>query len=108
MVLAQACGDAVIEYHPILAKHQPVTATAYRELGPGISVDAIQKFGLGLSIRHGEVPQMVAFLQDLQRSPVKHKDLKMKARHAFETTYSDTQCLPHFDTLLASIAVKSS
>jgi glycosyltransferase involved in cell wall biosynthesis len=64
--------------------------------------EAIQKFGFGLSLRHGDVSRVVAFLRSLREDPQKHKDLKKKARQAFETTYSDAECLPLFDALLCS------
>ena len=64
--------------------------------------EAIQRYGIGLSIRHGDASQVVAFLRSLREDPQKHKDLKKKARQAFDTAYSDTQCLPRFDALLSS------
>jgi colanic acid biosynthesis glycosyl transferase WcaI len=85
--------------HANLGMHLPVLY-----IGPEKSnVDeAIQRFGIGLSIRHGDASQVVAFLQSLREDPQKHKDLKKKARQAFDTAYSDAQCLPRFDALLSS------
>ena len=73
-------------------------------IGPeGSNVDeAIQQFGVGLSIRHGEVSRLVTFLLSLREDPVKHKALRVKARHAFDAAYTDARCLPRFDEILPS------
>jgi glycosyltransferase involved in cell wall biosynthesis len=89
--------------HASLGMHLPVLY-----IGPEKSNvdDAIQKFGIGLSIRHGDVSRLITFLQELQNNPGKKKDLQKKARHAFEAAYSDSQCLPLFDALLSSLITK--
>jgi glycosyltransferase involved in cell wall biosynthesis len=85
--------------HANLGMHLPILY-----IGPEKSnVDeAIERFGVGLSIRHGDTSQLVSFLRSLREDSQKHKDLKKKARQAFVAAYSDAQCLPLFDALLSS------
>jgi colanic acid biosynthesis glycosyl transferase WcaI len=66
--------------------------------------EAIQTYSFGLSLRHGDVSQMVGFLRKLRGNSSLHDQYRRAARHAFEDVFCDTQTLPQFDRLLASLA----
>jgi len=71
-------------------------------LGPeGINVDeAIQRFGCGISLRHGDVQGVIGFLRRLLRDPGFAGDLRQRARRAHESAYAEAQALPAFDRLI--------
>lgn len=72
---------------------------------PGGNVDeAIHRYGCGVSLRHGDVDGIVAFVRRLADDPEARLEMSQKARAAFEQAYCDSQTLPQFDRLLASIA----
>lgn len=62
--------------------------------------DAIQRFGVGASLREGDVTGVVDFVRELRT----HEDVlarfRARARRAFEEAYSDNVTLPQFDQLL--------
>jgi glycosyltransferase involved in cell wall biosynthesis len=72
---------------------------------PGGNVDeAIQRYGCGVSLRHGDVDGIVAFVHRLADDPEARLEMSQKARAAFEQAYCDSQTLPQFDRLLATLA----
>ena len=74
-------------------------------IGPeGSNVDdAIQEYEVGLSIRHGDGAQCVAFLRQLRDNHALHQHYQSAARQAFERAYCDTRSLPLFDQILSSL-----
>jgi glycosyltransferase involved in cell wall biosynthesis len=83
--------------HAALAMGVPVVY-----VGPagGNVHEAIERFGCGASLRHGDVDGLVHFLERLRAQPSLRADLSAKARLAFETAYSDHVGLVRFDALL--------
>ena len=75
-------------------------------VGPeGSNVDeAIRKFGLGVSLRHGDRAGLVAFIRKLSLDPDYKDGLSQNAKVAFKTDYSDSAALPKFDRLLNELA----
>lgn len=71
-------------------------------VGPaGGNVDeAIQRYGVGVSLRHGDVDGIVEFVRRLADEPDFRAALSRKARAAFEAAYCDTQTLPMFDVVI--------
>jgi colanic acid biosynthesis glycosyl transferase WcaI len=66
--------------------------------------EAIQTYGFGLSLRHGEVSPLVKFLRKLRNDSSFHEQYRKAARQAFEEAFCDTRTLPYFDRLLSSLA----
>jgi putative colanic acid biosynthesis glycosyltransferase WcaI len=62
--------------------------------------EAIERFGCGLSLRHGDVEGVVAFLTRLRNDPAARLEYSRRARHAFDTAYNDRVTLAQFDSLL--------
>ncbi|MBM3122007.1 MAG: glycosyltransferase family 4 protein [Chloroflexi bacterium] len=62
--------------------------------------EAIERFGCGVSLRHGDVDGLVAFLERLRAQPALRAELSARARAAFEAAYSDSAGLARFDALL--------
>ncbi len=62
--------------------------------------EAIERFGCGVSLRHGDVDGVVAFLTRLRSDPAARQEYSRKARHAFDAAYNDQVALARFDTLL--------
>jgi hypothetical protein len=62
--------------------------------------EAIERFGCGVSLRHGDVDGLVAFLGRLRAQPALRAELSTRARAAFEAAYSDHAGLARFDALL--------
>jgi glycosyltransferase involved in cell wall biosynthesis len=75
-------------------------------VGPaGGNVDeAVQRFGCGASLRHGDAAGLVAFVRRLAADPATRDALRVSARRAFEEAYCDRRTLPQFDAVLASLA----
>jgi colanic acid biosynthesis glycosyl transferase WcaI len=68
---------------------------------PGSNVDeAVERFGVGASLRHGDTGGVVARLRGWLEDPEVHRALGERARRAFEEEYSDARCLPRFDAIL--------
>lgn len=68
---------------------------------PGSNVhEAIERFGCGVSLRHGDVEGVVEFLTRLRRNPEARNEYSRKARLAFETAYNDQVGLARFDAVL--------
>lgn len=70
---------------------------------PGGNVhDAIERFGCGVSLRHGDVQGVVDFLHRLRSDAAAPLEYARRSRQAFETAYTDTVGLARFDSLLVS------
>ena len=71
-------------------------------LGPeGSNVDtAVKTFDCGLSARHGQTDQVIAFIQQLANDPTTHQAYRDRSRAAFNQAYNDRQTLPQFEALL--------
>jgi glycosyltransferase involved in cell wall biosynthesis len=68
---------------------------------PGSNVDeAIARFGCGASVRHGDTAGVIAFLEGLRSDPERLRDLRRRARAAFDEAYCDRRTLPLFDRVL--------
>lgn len=67
-------------------------------VGPeGSNVDeAIRRYDVGRSVRHGDVDGVVQAIRDL----IADREARERARHAFEQHYSDEAVLPRFDEVL--------
>jgi UDP:flavonoid glycosyltransferase YjiC (YdhE family) len=67
-------------------------------VGPeGSNVDeAIQRHGVGRSLRHGDVEGLVRAVRELAADD----GVRARARRAFEEHYSDAAALPAFDAVL--------
>ena len=83
--------------HAALAMGVPI---AYVGPAGGNVHEAIERFGCGVSLRHGEVDGLVSFLQRLRAQPALRAELSARARAAFEAAYSDHVGLARFDALL--------
>ena len=88
------------KFHSYLGMGVPVIY-----IGPsGGNVDrAIGRFQCGLSIRHGQVTQLVAFIRKAMSDGGWLLDLKRKARTAFEEAYCDERTLPQFDQVIEAL-----
>lgn len=86
--------------HAYLAMGLPL---AY--VGPeGGNVDeAIQRFGCGVSLLHGDVDGLVGFIRRIMQEPTQLNALKARARQGYEAGYSDATALPKFDRLLEGL-----
>lgn len=62
--------------------------------------DAIAQFGCGVSLRHGQVDELVRFIRDLSRDRHRQQEYRRRARHAFDQAYCNTRTLPQFDAIL--------
>lgn len=71
-------------------------------VGPkGSNVDqAVSQYDCGLSIRHGEVAELVGFIRTIVSDPERQLALRTNARDAFEKSYNDTKTLPQFHQLI--------
>lgn len=68
---------------------------------PGSNVDeAIERFGCGISVRHGDVEGLVRGICRWRDDPAHRTRTASAARRAFETAYSDEATLPRWDELL--------
>jgi len=83
--------------HSALAMELPILY-----LGPpgGNVHEAIERFGCGVSLRHGDVDGVVAFLTSLRSDPAARQEYSRKARQAFDAAYNDQVALARFDSLL--------
>jgi glycosyltransferase involved in cell wall biosynthesis len=83
--------------HSTLAMGLPVLY-----VGPeGSNVDAaIQRYGCGFSIRHGEATRLADCVRRLSKSMPDNESLRRRARQAFDDAYCDTRTLPQFDEVL--------
>jgi len=62
--------------------------------------EAIERFGCGVSLRHGNVEGVVQFLSRLQDDPAARQEYSRRSRSAFDAVYNDRVALARFDTLL--------
>jgi glycosyltransferase involved in cell wall biosynthesis len=87
--------------HAALAMGLPVLY-----IGPtGSNVDeAIQLYGCGASLRHGDLQGVVDFLRRLAGDTRFAADLRRRARRAFESAYTEAQAWPAFDRLIAGLS----
>jgi colanic acid biosynthesis glycosyl transferase WcaI len=71
-------------------------------VGPrGSNVDeAIERFGCGSSLRHGDADGLVAAVRSLRADPDARAGLRKRARQAFDEAYCDERALPRFDAVL--------
>jgi len=83
--------------HAALAMALPIVY-----IGPagGNVHEAIERFGCGISLRHGDSDGLVSFLEQLRSEPALRDELGRRARLAFETAYSDRVGFARFDSLL--------
>jgi colanic acid biosynthesis glycosyl transferase WcaI len=83
--------------HASLAMGLPVVY-----LGPrGSNVDeAVERFQCGDSLRGDDVEGLVTAIRRLRDDAEHAAELRRRARHAFETAYSDDQVLPQFDAVI--------
>lgn len=65
--------------------------------------EAIERFGCGVSLRHGDVDGLVAFIRDLAGAPDRAAELRSRARAAFDAAYCDARTLPRFDAVLDEV-----
>ncbi len=79
-------------------------------VGPaGTNVDeAIERFGCGASLRHGDAEGAAAFLLQAMESAARRKTLRTAARRAFKEAYSADRALPQFDRVLAGVVGDAS
>jgi glycosyltransferase involved in cell wall biosynthesis len=79
-------------------------------VGPkGGNVDeAIERFGCGLSLRHGDVQGLIRFIRRLASSNALHTELRSRARRAFDEAYCDAKTLPQFDRVFPQPASASA
>ena len=83
--------------HGSLGMGKPITYVGPR--GSNIS-EAIERYGCGISVRHGDVGGLVAAVRRWRDDPGALADASAAARRAFETSYSDQAVLPRWDELL--------
>ncbi len=67
--------------------------------GSNIS-EAIDAFGCGVSVRHGDVDGLVSAIRSWKRDPARRAEVSDRARQAFVSAYCDTATLPQWDALL--------
>jgi colanic acid biosynthesis glycosyl transferase WcaI len=74
-------------------------------VGPeGGNVDeAITRFDCGISLRHGEVQEIVEYLNSLRNDSVRLESQRRNARRAFMEAYNDRVTLPKFDEIITSL-----
>ena len=63
--------------------------------------DAIKRFGCGISLRHGQDAELAAFVRHMIADPEAHRELRDRARRAFDEAYSDACTLPQFDSIVS-------
>ncbi|NQT15653.1 MAG: glycosyltransferase family 4 protein [Planctomycetes bacterium] len=87
--------------HASLAMRLPILY-----VGPkGSNVDlAIDQFGCGASLRHGDVGALVQTIRQWLAEPSRLVELGVRARGAFEEAYCDKRVLPQFDILIDRLA----
>jgi glycosyltransferase involved in cell wall biosynthesis len=87
--------------HSNLAMRLPVLY-----VGPeGGNVDeAVRRFGCGISLRHGDVDGLCAFVRRLMNDAGPRDPLSRAAREAFDQAYCDVRTLPQFDAFLLALA----
>ena len=64
---------------------------------------AIENHQCGVSLRHGDVDGLVAFVDHATSDPEWLAESKRLARQAFDQSYCDAQTLPQFDRILAQL-----
>ena len=69
--------------------------------------DAIRRFECGVSLRHGQADELVAFIRELMRDRAKLDDLSERARHAFDQAYNDSATLPQFDAVIDGLTLET-
>lgn len=91
--------------HSNLAMRLPVIY-----IGPPTSNvdDAIERFGCGISVRHGDSDAVVAYVREMMSSAERRKEMRGKARRAFDEAYCDERTLPQFDGVIGSLHARAS
>jgi glycosyltransferase involved in cell wall biosynthesis len=64
---------------------------------------AIERFACGISLRHGQAQEVVAFIENLRTNENILKEYQRNARRAFEQAYSDDVTLPQMDEIIDSL-----
>jgi glycosyltransferase involved in cell wall biosynthesis len=73
---------------------------------PGTNVDeAIERYGCGVSVRHGDTDALVDAIRRLRQDPILADAFARNARTAFEAAYSDERAMPPFDELLEGLRI---
>lgn len=65
--------------------------------------DAVVRFKMGSSFRHGDVEGVVGFVRHLASDPSFRHEMQIRARAAFDQAFSDQRTLPQFDDALSSL-----
>lgn len=86
--------------HSNLAMSLPVIYIGPEE---GNVDQAIESYGCGLSVRHGEDQKVVAFIENLRTDMRLLEYYQRNARRAFEQAYNDGVTLPQFDEIIDSL-----
>jgi hypothetical protein len=68
---------------------------------------AIETFKCGVSLRHGQDQEVVAFIERLRTNETAFKAYQDNARRAFEQAYNDGVTLPQFDEIIDSLGPPS-
>lgn len=78
-------------------------------IGPqGGNVDtAIKRFNCGVSLRHGEVDNLVKFIKTLRSDEGLFTKYQRNARRAYVEAYNDRVTLPQFDEIIDSLSPPS-
>lgn len=63
--------------------------------------EAIGRFGCGISLRHGQSQELVAFIRTMMSDPARRAQCRTRARQAFDTAYCDRAVMPRFDAAIA-------
>ncbi len=89
--------------HSNLAMRLPVIY-----IGPaGGNVDeAIQRFGCGVSLRHGDADGMVDFIRRAVADKATLEDYHRRARRAFDEAYCEAVTMPQFDRVIEGVMSK--
>lgn len=97
-----ACGlMSPSKLHAYLGMSLPVIYVGPRQT----NVDhAIERYECGVSLRHGQVAELVEFVHRLRTDTNVHVSYRRRARRAFEYSYCDQVTLPQLDRLIEQIA----
>lgn len=73
---------------------------------PESNVDeAIRRFDCGMSLRHGQQGELVAFVRRMMSDRAAHESLRRRSREAFERAYCDAAAMPLFDAVLEHVTL---
>lgn len=75
---------------------------------PGGNVDeAIQRFGCGVSLRHGDAGGVVDFIRKAVADSAALEDFHRRARRAFDEAYCEAVTMPQFDRVIESAVART-